>query len=198
MRRGFDYTPVTFCTQLFKCLGKIVTNKQVLSTFEEKDMFDLCCNVLSCFPFESSQAPLLNVACVEDVELILVPKTDWSKNCTRWTCFSKTFQIVYLIIVIYNFFQLLYIYIYGQTFGKVSVLFNHGFSVLVVFISFPSYWFLQSLVVFQSKQHDFTPKGSSEKGESQGYVTEILLGEVVQHVNFVVKPSPTFTNLLAI
>lgn len=91
-----------------------------------------------------------------------------------------------------------YIYIYGQTFGKVSVLFNHGFSVLVVFISFPSYWFLQSLVVFQSKQHDFTPKGSSEKGESQGYVTEILLGEVVQHVNFVVKPSPTFTNLLAI
>lgn len=115
MRRGFDYTPVTFCTQLFKCLGKIVTNKQVLSTFEEKDMFDLCCNVLSCFPFESSQAPLLNVACVEDVELILVPKTDWSKNCTRWTCFSKTFQIVYLIIVIYNFFQLLYTYIYIYT-----------------------------------------------------------------------------------
>ncbi len=39
--------------------------------------------------------------------------------------------------------------------------------------------FLQSLVVFQSKQHDFTPKGSSERG-IPGYITEIQVGEVVE------------------
>lgn len=154
-------------------------------------MFDLCCNVLSCFPFESSQAPLLNVACI-DVELILVPKTDWTKHHTRWTCFSKTSQIVYLIIVIYNMYSCyIRIYTYSDRLLEKSVfcliMVSPCWSFLFPFLVI---WFLQSLVVFQSKQHDFTPKGSSEKGESQGYVTESLVGEVIQHFNFVGKPSP--------
>lgn len=103
-------------------------------------------------------------------------------------------HLQFFSVVIY-----VYIYIYTDRLLEKSVfcliMVSPCWSCLFPFLVI---WFLQSLVVFQSKQHDFTPKGSSEKGESQGYVTEILLGEVVQHVNFVVKPSPTFTNLLAI
>ena len=100
--QDFGYTPVTF----WSCFGEKTwknmedwmnvreSSLQFITSFKNLWGKRHACLIFVAtycrvFSFESRQEPLLNVTFV-DVELILRPKPDWSKNCPRWTCFSKT------------------------------------------------------------------------------------------------------------